>query len=56
MEQNRARMCISVNWRGWPLESLLVIIDLIASTTTGTRRPSLSRAMHRLPSSACARL
>jgi hypothetical protein len=28
---------VSLNWRGKPLESLEVIIDLIGSTTTSTR-------------------
>ncbi len=38
MEQNRAPpvQLRSLNWRGRPLESLQVIIDLIGSTTTST--------------------
>ena len=38
MEQDRARLFafITMNWRGKPLVSYLVIVQLIASTTTET--------------------
>jgi hypothetical protein len=34
--EHRLFSCISLNWRGRPLESYEVILDLIASTTTST--------------------
>ena len=34
--EHRMFRYVSLNWRGRPLESLQVIIDLIGSTTTGT--------------------
>ena len=34
--EHRLFSFITINWRGKPLESLQVIIDLIASTTTST--------------------
>jgi hypothetical protein len=34
--EHRLFSFVSINWRGRPLESLEVIIDLIASTTTST--------------------